>query len=180
MASQQDNSEELSALELGSEMEDPVDGLTDEEKVSGYTETENDSINRNKVRKAVRHYGKDGITISEIVEATDLSRQTVTKHLDALRRLREVYRKKRNKQMYMYYPNGRPLHSYGKERVEEDDTILDIQLAKKDDDELFLHLTEKRFSLIEGESTEGAVVIPLDAFDEVYKKMDKLAKEVEE
>lgn len=171
----------ISALELGSNLEDPLSDFdSDAPGEDGYTDDDSDTIALDKVRLAVRQYGKDGITVSEIVEATNLSRKTVDKHLDTLRRLREVYRKKRNKQMYLYYPNGKPLHAYGRKRVEDGENILDIQLAQGRNDELFIHMTEKRYSLMEGETTEGAVIFPLSTLDDVFQKLQEFANEVEE
>lgn len=177
-----DGLDEVSALTLGSDLDDPLEEIADDERsVEGFIDSDEGTLALDKVRRAVRRYGEgEGITISEIVEVTELTRQTVTKHLDTLRRLREVYRVKRDKQMYLYYPNGRPLHSYGRERVEEGDTILDIQLARGRNDELYFHLTEKRFSLMEGETTEGAVIFPRSALDEVFQKLQQFANEVEE
>lgn len=172
---------EVSALELGSDLEDPLDDLSDDPTdVKSFGDNESDTLSQDKVRRAVRKFGEDGITVSEIVEITDLSRPTVDKHLERLRRLREVYRLKRGKQTYFYYPNGKPLHSFGKKRIEEGDTILDIQLAEGRNDELYFHLTEKRYSLMEGETTEGAVIFPLSSLDEVFQNLQDFAEEVEE
>lgn len=172
---------EISALELGSDLQDPLDDLSDDTpSVEGFGDDESDTLAQDKVRRAVRQYGEDGITVSEIMEVTDLARNTVDKHLTRLRQLREVYRQKRDKQTYFYYPNGKPLHSFGKKRIEDGDTILDIQLAQGKNDDLYFHLTEKRFSLMEGETTEGAVIFPLSSLDEVFQKMQEFAEEVEE
>lgn len=177
----QNQESEVSALELGSELEDPLDNLSDDSiDVGSFVESESDTLSQDKVRRAVRRFGEDGITVSEIVEVTDLSRPTVDKHLERLRRLREVYRLKRGKQTYFYYPNGKPIHSFGKKRVEDGDTILDIQLAEGRNDDLYLHLTEKRYSLMEGETTEGAVIFPLSSLDEVFQKFQEFANEVRE
>lgn len=183
MAERSDDEEEskVSALELGSDLQDPLDDFADDSSdVEGFGDSESDTLAQDKVRRAVRKYGEDGITVSEIMEATGLARNTVDKHLTRLRQLREVYRQKRDKQTYFYYPNGKPIHSFGKKRVEDGETILDIQLAKGKNEDLYLHLTEKRYSLMEGETTEGAVIFPLSALDEVFQKMQEFANEVEE
>lgn len=176
-----DQGSEISALELGSDLQDPLDDLSDDTpSVEGFGDDKSDTLAQDKVRRAVRQYGEDGITVSEIMEVTDLARNTVDKHLTRLRQLREVYRQKRDKQTYFYYPNGKPLHSFGKKRVEDGDTILDIQLAQGKNDNLYFHLTEKRFSLMEGETTEGAVIFPLSSLDEVFQKMQEFAEEVDQ
>lgn len=177
----QDNENTVSALELGSDLQDPLDEFADDDlEIEGFDNSGSDTLSQDKVRRAVRNFGEDGITTSEIVEATGLSRTTVDKHLTRLRQLREVYRQKRDKQTYFYYPNGKPLHSYGRKRIEDGDTILDIQLAKGKNEDLYFHLTEKRFSLMEGETTEGAVIFPLSSLDEFFQKMEEFANEVEE
>lgn len=172
---------EISALELGSDLQDPLDDLSDDTpSVEGFGDDESDTLAQDKVRRAVRQYGEDGITVSEIMEVTNLARNTVDKHLTRLRQLREVYRQKRDKQTYFYYPNGKPLHSFGKKRIEDGDSILDIQLAQGKNDDLYFHLTEKRFSLMEGETTEGAVIFPMSSLDEVFQKMQEFAEEVDQ
>jgi DNA-binding transcriptional ArsR family regulator len=175
------NETEISALELGSDLQDPLDDLSeDAPNVSGFNNEESDTLAQDQVRRAVRQYGEEGITVSEIMQVTDLARNTVDKHLTRLRQLREVYRQKRDKQTYFYYPNGKPLHSFGKKRVEDGETMLDIQLAEGKNDDLYFHLTEKRFSLMEGETTEGAVIFPVSSLDGVFQKLQEFADEVEE
>lgn len=177
----QEEESTVSALELGSDLEDPLDEFSEDIEVDGFDDSESDTLAQDKVRRAVRQYGEmDGITVSEIMEVTGLARNTVDKHLTRLRQLREVYRQKRDKQTYFYYPNGKPLHSFGKKRIEDGDTILDVQLAKGKNDDLFFHLTEKRYSLMEGETTEGAVIFPLSSLDELFQKLQEFADEVEE
>jgi DNA-binding transcriptional ArsR family regulator len=181
LGSDEGNDPEISALELGSDLQDPLDDLSENDpNVSGFNDDGSDTLAQDQVRRAIRQYGEEGITVSEIMEVTELARNTVDKHLTRLRQLREVYRQKRDKQTYFYYPNGKPLHSFGKKRVEAGETMLDIQLAEGKNDDLYFHLTEKRFSLMEGETTEGAVIFPVSALDEVFQKLQEFADEVEE
>lgn len=177
----QDDNTGTSLLDLGSDIEDPVDEFGQrDESMASFTGEENQSVALDKIRRAVREYGNEGITVAEIEEVTELSRKTIRKHLDTLRHLREVYRQKKNKQLHLYYPNGRPLHSYGTKRVEGNDTILDIQIAEGKNEEYYFHVTEKRYSLMEGETTEGAIIFPQSAFDEFVTALQEFSKEVEE
>jgi len=177
----QDDTQNPSLLDLGSAIEDPVEEFEEKgDSIASFTGEENQSLAMDKVRRAVREYGEDGITVAEIEEVTDLSRKTIRRHLDTLRRLREVYRQKKNKQLHLYYPNGRPLHAYGTKRIEDKDTILDIQLAEGKNEDYYFHITEKRYSLMEGETTEGAIIFPKSAFDEVVMKLQQFAEEVNE
>lgn len=171
-----------SLLELGSRGRDPVEGLDDVEPGGSFSAEHKKAIALDQVRRAVRRHGEDGIAVSDLVEVTGLSRKTVDRHLDTLRNLREVYREKKGKQMYLYYPNGKPLHGVGSERVEcsDGDTLLEVQLAQGRDDQLFFHVAEKRFSLLEGESHEGAIMFPTSDVDELIKKLESLRAEVNE
>lgn len=171
-----------SLLELGSRGRDPVEGLENIEREETFTAEHKKAIALDQVRRAVRRHGEDGIAVSDLVEITGLSRKTVDRHLDTLRNLREVYREKKGKQMYLYYPNGRPLHGVGSERVEcsDGDTVLELQLAQGRGEELFFHVSEKRFSLLEGESHEGAIMFPTSDVDELIKKLETLKEEVGE
>lgn len=176
-----DDNTSVSALELGSDLDDPLDEFGEDDiEISGFGDPESETLAQDKVRRAVRKYGEDGITTSEIMEVTGLARNTVDKHLTRLRQLREVYRQKRDKQTYFYYPNGKPLHSFGRKRIEDGETILDIQIAQGKNDDLYFHLTEKRYSLMEGETTEGAVIFPLSSLDDLFQKLQEFADEVEE
>lgn len=134
---------------------------------------------RNELRQLVRKRPDQGITVRELSEITELSKTTVRNHLQKLCDLREVYKQKRNDQLYIYYPNGTPIHGIGSERIESGDTIIEAQLAKGRDDQLQFHVLEKKFSLLDGETTEGAIMFPLDAIDEFFDKMNSLASEVE-
>lgn len=134
---------------------------------------------RNELRKLVRQRPDQGITVRELSEVTGLSDTTVRNHLEKLCDLREVYKSKRNDQLYIYYPNGKPLHGIGTERIENGDSIIEMQLAKGRNDELQVHVLEKKFSLLDGETTEGAIMFPLKSIDEFFDKMNTLANEVE-
>lgn len=176
-----------SLLDLGSGVGDPVDDIgetaseEDKTEIQDLSNEDNQKAALQKVRQAVREFGEEeGVTVSELEEVTGLTRPTVRKHLKTLRRLREVYRRKRSKQIYLYYPNGKPLHSFGKKRIENGDNILDVQLAEGPNDELHYHITEKKSSLLEGESTEGAIIFPRSSLDEFFEKLQEFEKEVDE
>jgi len=182
MVDHTDDEETFSALERGSEATDPLDDLPDEEfEALQYIEESEEPNALAEIRKAVRRLGEgDGITKSELEQVTGYSRNTIDKHLETLHRWREVYKIKRNQQTDFYYPNGKPLHQFGKKRVESGDSIIDIKLAEGRNDTLNFHITEKRYSLIEGETTEGAIILPTDVLDELFAKLQELAQEVEE
>lgn len=179
----EDSSENTSLLELGSGRGDPLDELNERDLDMESLSTEGKkNLALEQVRRSVRQHGEDGISVTEIAELTDLTRKTVQNHLDRLRNLREVYRQKKGKQMYLYYPNGKPLHGVGSEYVEcsDGETGIEMQVAQGKDDELYLHITEKRFSLLEGETNEGAIIFPIDDLDAIFQKLNSLTEEVQD
>lgn len=181
-----DESRMPSLVEFGSDISDPAVEVSDfgiddlgSDKLQELSAKNRKAVIRNEIRKVVRKHGSNGITVSEVSEITGLSDSAVRSHLDTLCRLREVYRQKRNKRLYLYYPNGKPIHSVGTERVDDgSETILELKLAKGRDDQYFVHVLEKRFSLMEGETTEGAVMFPVNMFERFIEKGGKLVSEV--
>ena len=100
---------------------------------------------RDKVRRAIRKLGEDGLSIEELVKITDLDKKTIIKHLESLENLREVYSQKKNKNFTLYYPNGKPLHHLGKKRFEWGSQILDIYLAQGQKNKIFFYILEKKY-----------------------------------
>lgn len=173
----------ISLLDLGTDAGKPVDDGEDVPRdPDKFTERYEKSVMLDQVRGVVRQFGEDGIAASVVADMVDVSTETARKHLEDLRRLREVYRQKHNNQVHLYYPNGRPLHGLGTRRIESDngDLILEVQLAQGKGEQLYFHIKEKRFSLLEGERTEGAVMFPLKHVDELFSELNDLASEVED
>ncbi len=133
-----------------------------------------DTLIRSKIRKTVRELGERGLTVAEIVNCTGFDNNIVTKHLKALEGLREVYSHRKGKRLVLYYPNGRPLHQLGKKRFDWGNPILEIYLAKGPNDGNFFYILEKKYTIIEGEVSEGAVMIPLDRIDEFIQALKDL------
>lgn len=183
MNPQDENAEDLSMLEMGADtvdtlQEDVVDRQSDYESLSS---SDKKIVTRNQIRRVVRRHGKDGLTVQEVAEVTDLSESTVRKHLETLCKLREVYKQKKNQKLHLYYPNGKPLHSVGSKRIEDPntDTILEVKVAQGRDDKLLFHILEKRYSLLDGEKTEGGIIFPIDQLDDLTDKLRELEQEVE-
>ena len=176
-----DEPDGVSLLDLGTDAAHPVN--RDDEDIRDpdeFTEKFEKSVLKDQIRAIVRKYGEDGIAASVVADMVDVTTETARNHLNDLCQLREVYKQKQNKQAYLYYPNGKPLHGLGSKRVEADggDLIFEFQLAHGRNDELYYHVKEKRFSLIEGERTEGAIMFPVDKMDEFFEKMTELQEEV--
>ena len=133
-------------------------------------------IVRETIRRIIKKYGENGLTVDEIMKLTGFSRSTVTKHLNTLCALREVYSLKKGRRLTIYYPNGRALHSVGKVRFESERGQIYEITVNEAKNYRFLHVVEKNFSLLEGETPEGAIIIPLEDVDKFIEAL-KEAKE---
>lgn len=178
-----EGSENDSLLDLGSGRSDPLDELNErDQKMESLDAEGKKHLALEQVRRAVRQHGEDGISVTEIMELTGLARKTVQNKLERLTSLREIYRQKKGKQIYLYYPNGKPLHSVGSEFIEcsDGETGIEVQLAHGKNEELYFHVTEKRFSLLEGETNEGAIIFPREDFEDLMRAFQSLNQEFEE
>jgi predicted DNA-binding protein YlxM (UPF0122 family) len=133
-----------------------------------------ETLTREKVRRAIRDYGKDGLSIEEIVALTNLNRIAIKKHLDKLSGLREVYSQKKNYKITLYYHKGKPLHHLGKRRLDCKDTIIESTIAQGKNDSIFFHILEKRYSVLEGETPEGAIMIPIEQLERFIENLKEL------
>lgn len=135
---------------------------------------------RDKVRRSVRKMGEDGLSIAEIIKLTGFDRKTVVGHLRVLEGLREVYSQKKNGKLTLYYPNGKPLHNLGKKRIESDNSILEISIAQGQKKKLFFYILEKKYTIIDGEVSEGAILLPLEGLDEFVEALRTFREEFQE
>ncbi len=133
-----------------------------------------ESLIRERVRAAIRQYGAEGLSVDELVELTGHDKRTVQIHLNTLENLREIYSQKRNKKLTLYFANGKPLHDIGKKTVSMGNTYFDIKLTQGTDKKLLFHVTEKRFTLLQGDKTEGIIIIPLEGLDDFIEGLREL------
>lgn len=101
-------------------------------------------------------------------------------HLRVLEGLREVYSQKKNGKLTLYYPNGKPLHNLGKKRIESANSILEISIAQGQKKKLFFYILEKKYTIIDGEVSEGAVLLPLESLDEFVEALRTFREEFQE
>ncbi|RLI77232.1 hypothetical protein DRP05_10705 [Archaeoglobales archaeon] len=133
-------------------------------------------------------YGEEGLTTDEISKLIGVSKGTVKKHLDILCSLQEVYSLRKDRKITLYFPNGKPLHTVGKIRLEWPipgqigHPIFEITVNLGPSNRKFLHILEKKYTLLDGETPEGAILVPFDYLDEfidALKQMKDKFKEVE-
>ena len=150
--------------------------VTEQSEISlkGLSRTAREALTLERVRHALFLNGREGLTASEVAGFATISEPTARRHLDRLCAIREAYSVLRKTNARYYYPNGEPLHGLGKYRVERGPHIVETVLARGPEDRLFLHVTEKRFSILEGEKVEGGIMIPFELIDRVSDQMKKL------
>jgi len=135
---------------------------------------------RDKIRRVVRKLGEDGLSISEIIKITNFDRKTIVSHLQALEALREVYSQKKNGKVTLYYPNGKPLHQLGKKRFNWGNSIFEIFIAQGQKNRLFFYILEKKWNILEGEVSEGAILLPIEGLEDFIETLKSFKNEFKE
>lgn len=146
----------------------------DKDQVKQLSPEVREILTRDKIRRAIRKLGEDGLSVEEIIEITGNDKKTVLKHLAVLEGLREVYSQKKNKVFTLYYPNGKPLHQLGKIRFDWNNPIFEIYIAQGQKDKIFFYILEKKYTILEGEVSEGAIMLPIDRLDEFTNALRQL------
>ena len=136
-------------------------------------------VTRDTIRRIVKKFGENGITISEIAKLSGLDRKTIQKHLEKLNGLREIYSQKRSGNLFLYFPNGKPLHQIGSIRIGDENPFLDITITQGQRDSLYFYIVEKGYSILEGEVSEGAVMLPIEKLDYFIEALKELKQNCE-
>ena len=129
------------------------------------------------IRNTLSKYGRfNGVTAADCSKLSGISEPTTRKNLEKLCLIREAYSSKIG-QTIVYFPNGEPLHALGKFRMEDSlPHIIEVVLSRGPKEKVFIHLTEKRYSILEGEKTEGGVAIPLIYVDKLIDALTELKR----
>jgi predicted transcriptional regulator len=118
-----------------------------------------------------------GATISEITEATSLNRATITKHLNRLVAIREVYRVERGS-ISIYYKNGKVSHAKTVEHSFANDKRYSF-FRLTNDDEKSIYIQEKETNRFGTVKVKGGIIIKDQDFFEFIKELQKFMLEVE-
>lgn len=115
--------------------------LTSQE-VQALKPNERESYVRNLI-KIILRLNENGIMVSEIVEATNLNRITVTKHLEYLVAIREAYKKDRGIGA-VYYLNGKMVHPTDRSNINLGNKIYEfVKLENPEGEYIFIQEKEK-------------------------------------
>jgi predicted transcriptional regulator len=118
-----------------------------------------------------------GATISEIIDATRLDRNTIAKHLNRLVAIREAYKIERGP-VSIYYKNGKVIHARTVEHSFANDkryTFFRLQ----NDEEKSVYIQEKETNSLGTVKVKGGIIIRDEDFLEFMKELQKFMVEVE-
>jgi len=142
--------------------------------LKGWSRSAKEDFLREKIRQILFIHGWEGLTATEVAHLANLTEPTARRHLDRLSSIREAYSIKRKANLTLYYPNGKPLHGFGKYKIEHPPFILESVLAEGPGKKILVHITEKRYSILDGETTEGGVLVPLELIPKLIDNLKSL------
>ena len=121
--------------------------------------------------KNILAMNENGVMASEIVEATNLNRITVTKHLELLVAIREAYKRDRGTGA-IYYINGRLIHPTDRFTLPIQNKIYDFVKLENAEGE-FIFIQEKEQDELRLTTIKGGIMIRRQDF---FQFIDGLQK----
>lgn len=132
------------------------DVMLSAEEVQSLKPLERENYVRSVIKKILAN-NENGVMASEIVQATNLNRITVTKHLEYLCAIREAYKSDRGSGA-IYYQNGRLVHPTDRLSVTMGNKIYEfIKLANAEGK--FVFIQEKEQNELRLKTVRGGIMI---------------------
>jgi hypothetical protein len=127
--------------------------------------------------RSILTMNESGVLISEVVEATNLNRITVTKHLEHLVAIREAYKKDRGTGA-VYYKNGKLVHPTDRFAMNISNKIYDfVQLENAEG--RFIFIQEKEQNELRLVTIKGGIMIRFEDFSQFMKGLQKFMIQTE-
>jgi hypothetical protein len=108
-----------------------------------------------------------GVTISEVIEATSFNRVTVTKHLEYLVAVREAYKRERGIGT-VYFKNGKLVHETDKSSITCGNKTYQF-FRLENPDGVFIYIQEQEKNELRAINVKGGLMIPLHCFQSFMK-----------
>jgi predicted transcriptional regulator len=135
---------------------------------------ERDFYIRNVVLEVLRLNDRQGITISQVVSATNFNRMTVGKHLDVLVAIGEAYKVQRGN-LFIYYKNGKIVHETDLQSIVLDDKIYTLYKLENNDGK-FIYIQEKELDECRVPQIKGGVMINLKDIPNFLSKLQEFVQ----
>ncbi|HUW47440.1 MAG TPA: hypothetical protein VMW36_01685 [Patescibacteria group bacterium] len=147
------------------------------EEVQALKPLERENYVRSVIKK-ILNTNENGVMSSEIVEATNLNRITVTKHLEYLVAIREAYKSDRGSGS-IYYQNGRLVHPTDRLSVPIGNKVYDF-IKLENAEGKFVFIQEKEQDELRLKTVKGGIMIryeDLSVFMDGLKDFMRIASE---
>jgi predicted transcriptional regulator len=135
---------------------------------------ERDFYIRNVILEMLKLNARQGITVSQIVAATNFNRMTVSKHLDILVAIGEAYKIQRGN-LFIYYKNGKISHETDIQSVvftEKNYTFYKLE----NNEGKFIYIQEKEFDEMRVPHVKGGIMINMRDIPNFLAKLDEFSK----
>lgn len=140
------------------------------EEVKAIKPSERETYVRNLIKSILR-LNENGVMVSEIVEATNLNRITVTKHLEYLVAIREAYKKDRGIGA-VYYLNGRLVHPTDRLSINFGNRIYEFVKLENSEGE-FVFIQEKEQDWLRVTTVRGGIMLSCSDLPEFLSGLQK-------
>lgn len=138
---------------------------------------ERDFYIRNVVLEILKTNDRQGITVTQVVSATNFNRMTVGKHLDVLVAIGEAYRIQRGN-LFIYYKNGKIVHETDFQSIVLNDKSYAFYKLENNDGK-FMYIQEKELDECRVSQIKGGIMINMkDMANFLTKLQDFTNKEV--
>ena len=154
----------------------PDDLITREELKSLRPKDKDECVQKTLLR--ILELNSQGVTISEIVNQTKLSRVTLAKHLKTVVATREAYSIKRGK-LSIFYRNGKVVHARSTEHKFPNDKFYRFYRLENEQGK-FIYVQERQLDEFRAIKVKGGIMIKDEDFLKFSQELTKFAMEVTE
>jgi DNA-binding transcriptional ArsR family regulator len=114
----------------------------------------------------------EGTVVDQIVEATGLSRKTVSSHLEVLVTLRKAYKKEWGPRRVVYYPFSAAISPLARSVVEVEGQVFTIQEVQSQFGK-FIYVQERGQDASGSTVPKGGIVIPHSGLGKLVAKLSE-------
>ena len=119
-----------------------------------------------------------GISLPQVADIAGIDRRTVSKHLDYLTAIRELYRRQFSQRTILYYPNGKVAHPTLTRDIKIGEKYYNFQLIENPFGK-FVYIQEKTRDEYNLFTTVGGLMLKANQLDELILHLKNIKKEVE-